>query len=359
MSLSQEYPRPRIEKYSTIARVTDDWYIVSESRKLHTKPLAVTLLGMPLVVFRMRDSQVMAMLDSCPHRNAPLSLGSVLGETLQCSYHGWEFDRRGECRRIPGLTGGVTTKAHSVPVYPTREEQGFIWVYATPDAEPAREPFRFPLIGERGYTTVSRQLEVEASLHAAAENILDVPHTAYLHGGLFRTSKGARHEIEVLIKGGHERVEAEYVGEARPSGMIGRIVAPRGGEVKHTDRFILPSIAQVEYRLGNETHLCVTSALTPTHGFQTKLYTVVSIRLPVPGWVVAPAIRPIMMRIFKQDAFVLRHQTETLRRFGGERFASTEIDILGSHILRLLRRAERGQREKPGKLPERRVRMMV
>ena len=44
------------------------------------------------------------------------------------------------------------------------------------------------------------------------------------------------------------------MGEPRPPGIVGRILSPSGGLVTHFDRFILPSIAQVEYRIGTENH---------------------------------------------------------------------------------------------------------
>ena len=47
-------------------------------------------------------------------------------------------------------------------------------------------------------------------------------------------------------------------------------------------------------------------------------------------------------RILRQDATVLRRQTENIRRFGGEQYESTELDLIGPHIWRLLRDAEEG-----------------
>jgi hypothetical protein len=49
---------------------------------------------------------------------------------------------------------------------------------------------------------------------------------------------------------------------------------------------------------------------------------------------------------------MLRLQAETVARFGGERFASTEADLLGPEIARLLRRAERGEPAPEGDGPE-------
>lgn len=330
--------------HTSVAPIADDWYILCQSGALKKKPLALTLLGTPLVLFRDESGQAAALLDRCPHRNTPLSLGEVRGDVLQCSYHGWQFDAHGECRAVPGLPGEPQSKGRRVEAYATREQQGFVWVYGTPDVEPERAPFQFPLLEEKGYTTVVQEMTVEASVHAAAENALDVPHTAYLHGGLFRSRSGQRREIAVKVRRSSDRVEAEYIGERRPSGLVGRILAPGGGEVTHIDRFILPSIAQVEYKLGHSTHICVTTALTPVHDYQTRLFSAVSLRLPVPGWLIAPVLRPIGMRIFQQDAEILKRQTETIKQFGGEQFSSTEIDVLGGPMYRLLKQAERGER---------------
>ncbi len=314
---------------------------------------------MPLVLFRDSTGAVGALLDRCPHRNVPLSLGEVVGETLRCSYHGWEFDREGACRAVPGLLGEPATKGRRAVAFAAREQQGYVWVYATPETQPIREPFRFPLLDDRRYTIIRQQMAVEATLHATAENALDVPHTAYLHGGLFRSTSGTRKELEVIVRRYADRVEAEYVGESRPAGLIGKLLAPKGGEVIHVDRFILPSIAQVEYRLGERTHLCVTTALTPEQDFYTRLFTVAAVRLPILAGLLASVLKSIGLHIFRQDADMLKEQTETIRKFGGEQYHSTEIDVLGSHITRLLNQAERGERTQPQEPVITKVRMMV
>jgi nitrite reductase/ring-hydroxylating ferredoxin subunit len=360
MSLSEtQFKSPTSKGHTSVAHVADDWYIACESQQLNDKPLAVTLLDTPLVLFRNHSGRAGALLDRCPHRNVPLSLGAVKGENLECVYHGWQFDRRGICQAVPGLVGEQKATGRRVPAFAVREQDGFVWVYATPEVEPEREPFRLPYINERNYTTVRQVVEAESSIHAAAENALDVPHTAYLHGGLFRSATSKRHEIEVVIRRWHDRVEAEYIGEPRPPGLAGRLLAPGGGVVTHFDRFILPSIVQVEYRLGDRSHLCVTSALTPVADFHTRLFAVTSFRLPLPGWLVALFLRPLALRIFQQDAVMLKRQTETIRQFGGEQYMSTEIDVLGPHIYRLLKQAERGEREAAAEPFTRTLRMLI
>ena len=208
---------------------------------------------------------------------------------------------------------------------------------------PKTLPYRLPHVDGAGYTTVRRVTsKPNTTMHATIENALDVPHTAFLHKGLFR-SKSRGIDITAVVTRSADRVVAEYLGEPRPPGAVARLLSPSGGMLTHFDRFILPSIAQVEYKLGDETHFLVTTAVTPVSDFQTKLFAVVSFKTRVPGWMIKPALEPIALRIFGQDAIDhLKAQTDNIRRFGGEQFASTEIDVLGRHIWRLLKAAERG-----------------
>jgi phenylpropionate dioxygenase-like ring-hydroxylating dioxygenase large terminal subunit len=325
-----------------IAHFRDDWYPVCRSRELGRRPLSTTLFSTPLVLFRDgRSGAPAALLDRCPHRNVPLSMGRVRGERLQCAYHGWEFDAAGQCCAVPGLVGDVRSRERGVTSFAARESQGFVWVYGRENTPPPLDPYRFPHAGERGYTSASEVLEVRASLHAVAENALDVPHTAFLHGGLFRNVTRARREIEVIVRRSSDAVEAEYVGESRPPGMVARFLAPQGGEVIHFDRFILPSIAQVEYRLG-DSHLCISAALAPVEDYLTRLFVMFTFRLPIPGALVKPVLRPFALRVFGQDAAMLARQTETIQRFGEERYKFTEIDVLGAEIFDLLRQGRGG-----------------
>ncbi|HEY8516536.1 MAG TPA: aromatic ring-hydroxylating dioxygenase subunit alpha [Candidatus Binatia bacterium] len=336
---------PQSKGHLSVARLSRWWYVACRSKQLGTKPIARTVLGVPMVLFRTSDGRPAALLDRCPHRNVPLSLGRVLGNgRLECPYHGWQFDGTGRCRLVPGLCSEGSGDCDDVPgrrtpAFAVRERDGFVWVYPSADEEPRTEPPPLPHAADAGYTTVVRELEMESTLHAAVENALDVPHTAFLHRGLFR-GNGERHEIKVVVRAIPRGVEAEYIGEPRPPGLAGRLLSPSGGIVEHWDRFLLPSIAQVEYKLGTENHLLVTSLCTPVSDFTTHMFAVVSFRLRVPGSFVRPLLTPVAMRILRQDASILRVQASTIRRFGGEQYMSTEIDVLGPHIWRLLKQAE-------------------
>ncbi|HEU5074501.1 MAG TPA: hypothetical protein VFU02_10015, partial [Polyangiaceae bacterium] len=232
------------------------------------------------------------------------------------------------------------SKAWHVPAYPAKEQDGLIWVYGSADTTPETDPFSVSRELGPGSTTVIREVEAESTLHAVIENALDVPHTAFLHQGLFRGGK--KNRITAVVSRYPDRVEIEYQGEPRPPGIVAKILSPSGGIVEHWDRFFLPSIAQVEYRLGSENHFVVTSMCTPVTDTHTKLFAVVTFRTRLPARWLKYLIEPFAQRIFRQDAEILEQQTRTIRRFGGEQFVSSELDLMGPNVWRLLKQAEQG-----------------
>lgn len=309
------------------------WFVVAPSAAVQARPVGVTVHEVPLVLFRAAGGVVAALVDRCPHRNVPLSLGAVRGGALECPYHGWRFGPGGDCVAVPGLVDeAVGAPSRCATAWSAREAQGFVWVHAPGFV--SSESFVFPHQGEPGYHHVRAELEADASVHAVAENALDVPHTAFLHAGLFR-GPDKKHVLDVVVRRDATSCEAHFHGEPVPRGLVGRLLAPQGGVVEHVDRFLLPGVAQVDYRLGR-WHVVTTSFLTPVAPTRTKLFSVVSFRLPLPGWLVALFVGPIARHIFRQDARLLAAQTKQLARFGGEAFVSTEIDVLGPHIARLL-----------------------
>jgi phenylpropionate dioxygenase-like ring-hydroxylating dioxygenase large terminal subunit len=330
---------PRTKPHLSVAKLTRFFYVacLSEELRLGDRPLARVIAGVPLVLFR-SQGRAAALVDRCPHRNVPLSLGRVLSDgRLECAYHGWQFDCEGVCRKVPGLESDASERrAEACAV---REQDGLVWVCPEPGVTPEAEPFKQPSFGSE-YARIVRVVEAEGTLHATLENALDVPHTAFLHRGLFRGGK--KNQIRAVVRRSPERVETEYLGEPRPSGIAGKILSPQSGTIEHWDRFILPSIAQVEYKLGQNTHFLVTALCTPVSDFHTRLYGVAYFKTPFPKRAVRAVLEPIALKIFGQDAVMLKAQAENVRRFGGERFQSTELDFMGPQIWRLLKQAESG-----------------
>lgn len=357
--MNQPEPEPSLPVLPAQPRILAAWYVACRAQELSRAPVRRVIFDVPLVLWRGADSAPRCLVDRCPHRSVPLSMGRVVDGDLQCAYHGWRFDGGGACTLVPGLSDPQRGPGRCARAFPVVEQQGFLWVWMDPDTPPTDPPFRFRLADDPGYTTVRRELHAPGSLYQVIENALDVPHTAFLHGGLFRRD-GERRPVEVVIHRWSDRCQAEFIGEARPPGLAGRILSPSGGTVTHFDRFFLPSIIEVEYRIGTENHIVLSGAVTPVSDYESRMFAVVSLRTRFPGWLVKLFVQPIALRIFAQDVVMLRRQVQAIAQAGEERYVSTEIDLLGPSILASMRRAARGRAREGAEEPvERRVTILL
>ena len=325
------------ERWS-IHRPTQYWFVACLSKELSKSPKRIYLWGVAIVLFRDDEGVARALLDRCSHRNVPLSGGRCVDGQIQCPYHGWQYDGNGICRKIPALDGDCNHVKRKVSTFTTREKQGHIWIFGQPDSQPNHEPFSFPHYDDSNYSQILFEADFDGTLHANLENILDVPHTAFLHKGLFRGIQ--RNLIQTEVRRYTDRVECQYYGEPRPEGWLGRILAPDGGEIEHYDRFILPSVAQVEYRLGNRS-IIVSNCLTPISDTKVRMFTVVSVKVRVWTWLLRPIVLPFALRVVRQDQKMLKTQLDCIQEFGGEDFNYSEVDVLGTSINRLLKLASK------------------
>lgn len=156
------------------------WYVAALSTEVGNRPLARTLLGEPLVLYRDTKNQVIALEDRCVHRQAPLSLGEVIGDHLQCGYHGFTYEGSGACVRVPSQA--LVPPGACVRAYPIIEKQGFVHVW-TGDPALANEisPFDFPFVDEQGWSKRYASLRGEFDYRLLIDNLLDLTHLAFTH----------------------------------------------------------------------------------------------------------------------------------------------------------------------------------
>jgi len=111
------------------------WYPALRSSEIHGRKLArATLLDVPLVLGRDAAGKPFALRDICPHRAFPLSFGQFDGESVECAYHGWQFDAHtGQCRHIPSLTADSKLKCERIYAgsFPCAERDGYLWAFMT------------------------------------------------------------------------------------------------------------------------------------------------------------------------------------------------------------------------------------
>ncbi len=161
--------------------VRNSWYCVGWSDSLTDKPAGIRVLDQELVLFRNSEGELAALSGVCPHRFAPMSRGRVVGDNIQCGYHGLEFNGRGECVVNPGR-GTIPPRAR-LRHFPAAEQDGAMWVWmGEPEAANPDRIFRFDTInrpaewsGSTGY------LKVGCGYELIIDNLLDLSHAAYIH----------------------------------------------------------------------------------------------------------------------------------------------------------------------------------
>ncbi len=159
------------------------WHPVADVVELGAAPLAVTLLGEDLVLWRDAQGTARAFADRCPHRGTRLSLGRVCEGRLQCAYHGWQFAPDGACHHIPALPQFTPPQSHAARVYAVCEANDLLWVRlaatghpAPPQFEPEANPgLRKLLVGP---------YDVATSAPRIVENFLDMAHFGFVHEGV-------------------------------------------------------------------------------------------------------------------------------------------------------------------------------
>jgi vanillate monooxygenase len=159
------------------------WYVAAESAEIGRAPKGRVILGEPVVLYRKADGTAVALEDRCLHRRAPLHRGRLVGDALQCGYHGFTFDAAGTCIAVPGYErppagiGGVRS-------YPLVERHRYLWIWmgARDRADPALVP-DFHHNDDPAWAAPGAYLPVGANYLLLVENLIDLSHVAFVHAG--------------------------------------------------------------------------------------------------------------------------------------------------------------------------------
>lgn len=167
--------------------VRNAWYVVAWSHELEPcKPLALTILGEPITLYRGESGRLVALEDRCVHRLAPLSLGRCEGDRLRCMYHGLLYGPDGVAVEIPGQEQ-IPPRAR-VRSYPVVERHNWLWVWmgAAGEADEALIP---PAVGldDPDYILGHGRLDYAAEARLINDNLLDFSHLTFVHAESFQS----------------------------------------------------------------------------------------------------------------------------------------------------------------------------
>ena len=210
------------------------WYVAAWADEI--KPgalLARTILEQPIVFFRDSQNVLRAIYDRCPHRFAPLHEGTLVGDSIQCRYHGLRFNGEGACTHNPHGEGNIP-KAACVRAFPVCERDAIAWIWMGESANADESLIPDYSFFERALPTAKGKgyLPTKANYELLSDNIMDLSHVDFLHpstlggGALSRTPA----KIEEL-PGDQVRINWWAANEVAPPAFAAHVPHPNQADV--------------------------------------------------------------------------------------------------------------------------------
>jgi len=287
------------------------WYAIAETAELNNKePLSRQIFNQHLVLYRGSDHKPIILPDRCLHRCGKLSNGRVSNGSLQCPYHGWVYGDKGKVVAMPS-EGTRTIKNLCHQSYRMIEQEGYIYVCFEPHPE-IDHPYPMPHYQKKGWKNIRLQHTFKNNVTNCVENFIDVPHTAFVHDGIFRKLEGRA--VHTLIERKNGTVKIDYMNESSNLGSMSWFLNPTKGKVIHIDNFIMPNITHVIYRLPSGWEYLITSQSTPIDDHNTIVYTDITYHFGIWTRCAAPIVKRQAKKVIDQDIQVLEDQYEVIQR---------------------------------------------
>ena len=320
------------------------WYVIAESHELTgKKPLSRQVLNEWLVCFRGDKDQPIVLQDRCIHRCAKLSEGTVKNGQLTCPYHGWVYGNAGKVEHIPSTGKGCNLKA---TCYDVIEQDGYIYVRLEKGSDEIK-PFPMPHYKEKGWRHYRMQNLFHNNVTNCVENFIDVPHTAFVHEGIFRSTK--KQSITARIERRNGEVHITYNNESNNLGSFSWALNPSKKKIEHTDSFFMPNITHVIYRFPSGWEYVITSQSVPITDEKTLVYTDLTYRFGLLTPFAKMFIKKQGLKAIAQDVDILNQQMETLKKYD-EKFIDMPADLMHRFITEI--RGELSEERDPTLLPE-------
>jgi len=217
------------------------WYVAAWSDEVAVKPLDRSIAGQRLALFRDSGGAVRAVGALCPHRGHNLAQGRVIGDRLECPWHGWQFDGDGVCRAVPAQAANAplppTARTSS---YRVREQDGAIMVWLDSETAPTHEPRRHEFFSRTDIGLLNHPAVLAGGGWLnTIENALNTAHLAFVHTRSMGTS------LSPLIGEQKLEIDADGMGfrawedaPSRPDEVVTQKDIITGGPMKWLARLI-------------------------------------------------------------------------------------------------------------------------
>lgn len=159
------------------------WFVIAFSDELPAGGvMPVSYFGEQMVLFRGEDGTVRLLETYCAHLGASLAAGGkVVGNGIECPFHGWRYGGNGACIEIP-YAKKIPKKA-CVRAFTAEEKNGLIYMWHHPSGTPPEfDVATLDDWGREGWTrwTMSK-LRIRTHPREIVENVVDKAHFPKVH----------------------------------------------------------------------------------------------------------------------------------------------------------------------------------
>ncbi len=183
--------------------IKNSWQVAAFAHEVGRSLLARQLAGVPVILYRTEAGKAVALEDRCAHRYVPLSLGKLIGDVVQCGYHGLCYNAEGHCTKVWGQER--VPPAASVRAYPVVERYDFVWIWlGDPASADAEMVPNFFWMTDPGWTISEGYHHLNAHYQLIIDNLLDLSHESFVHTETIGNDAVAESPLTVSVKDGHE-----------------------------------------------------------------------------------------------------------------------------------------------------------
>ena len=329
------------------AFLQNQWYVAATAAEIGRTPFARRICNQPMVMFRRQDGGVVVLEDRCAHRKVPLSKGEVIGDEIQCGYHGFRFDGSGACTLIS--TKDAVPRGFGVRSYAAVERHTLIFVWLGDPA--AADPALIPDLGLNdtpGWTMVPGYTYVKGHYELLMDNVLDLTHVMFTHKTTLAGGGVTDNPLEVTVDG--DRVHAQRIMRNVDTAPIFKAAKGLTGKI---DRWQILDFEPPIYMTANlgatppgeaeelgkvPTHI-IYNSFTPETERSTHYFWQVVRSWSLDDRKVSDMYRDMIVLAFDEDARIVEAQQQRIDDDeSGRPLASFSGDRAGQEARRIIRR---------------------
>jgi len=329
------------------AFLQNQWYVAATAAEIGRTPFARRICNQPMVMFRRQDGSAVVLEDRCAHRKVPLSKGEVIGDEIQCGYHGFRFDGSGACTLIS--TKDAMPRGFGVRSYAAVERHTlvFVWLGDPAAADPALIP-DFRLNDQPGWAMVPGYTYVKGHYELLMDNVLDLTHVMFTHKTTLAGGGVTDNPLEVTVDG--DRVHAQRFMRNVDTAPIFKAAKGLAGKI---DRWQILDFAPPIYmtanlgatlpgqskQLGSEPTHIIYNSFTPETERSTHYFWQVVRDWSLDDQKVSDMFRDMIVLAFDEDARIIEAQQQRIDDDETARpLAAFSGDRAGQEARRIIRR---------------------